>query len=105
MAVDGVVSFLAAHPNWGWVLVLAAGVEQLYAPWNTRTKQLVGRIENQIHTIEQMQKAQMTVIRALARVHEDILTEKVDDYLVENGAEPDDFVIRKRADGGDDAQD
>ena len=106
MLFEDVVSFFLAHPEWGWLLILAFAVEQLFAPWQTKTKQLTSRVEKRVKHVEEMQLAQMTVIRALARVHDEIDTEMVDEYLEENGVSPDDFIEeRVAADdflGGDD---
>jgi hypothetical protein len=92
MVVESLLQFLIENPEWGWVAVLGFGIEQLFAPWKTRTKKLIEKIETRVQSVEDGQKAQMTVIRALARVHEEIDTEEVDKYLVQNGAEPSDFI-------------
>lgn len=90
--VDSAVSFLLTHPEWGWLLVVAFALEQLFAPWPTKTKRLTRRVESRIERVEQMQKAQMTVIRALARVQPGIDTDEVDEYLEANGVSPDEFI-------------
>lgn len=92
MVVEGLVGYLISHPEWGWALVLTFGLEQLFAPWETQTKKLLLKVEKRIQELEQAQVAQMTVIRALARVEEDIDTQEVDDYLESNGVSPDDFI-------------
>jgi hypothetical protein len=45
-----------------------------------------------INELTSLIKSSITVIRALARVHEEVDTNQVDEYLVENGAEPGDFI-------------
>lgn len=97
--MEPVLTFLVNHPEVGWIVVGGLGIEQLFAPWETKTKKMVGNVEKKIDEVEkridemhQGMKAQMTVVRALARVHEDIDTDAVDEYLIENGTSPDDFI-------------
>lgn len=96
MPVEQAASFILENPEWGWVIALGFGFEQLFAPWETRLDKLVARIEERIEEMEQGQKAHMTVTRALVRTDPDIDTEAVDEYLVENGAEPEDFIVEDR---------
>lgn len=69
------------HPELGWIVVLA----YLFLELRSR----YGRI----HDLRFMVLSAITVIRALARVQDDINTEAVDDYLLENGTEPDNFIV------------
>lgn len=104
MPVDALTQFILENPEWGWLIVAGGATEQIFAPWETKTKGLIGRVEKRVENVEDMGKAQMTVIRALVRVHDDIDTERVDDYLVENGVEPDEFIREppeEDADGAD----
>lgn len=86
--VWGLVSWVFDHPELGWVLVMA----YLYIEIRTRWGRFRMVEENIVHTI--------TVIRALVRTDPEIDTEKVDAYLVENGVEPEDFILDVNTDGG-----
>lgn len=75
-----VAKWTMQNPELGWIVVLA----YLFLELRSR----YGRI----HDLRFMVLSAITVIRALARVQEDIDTKAVDDYLLENGTEPDDFI-------------
>lgn len=92
MVVEGIVELMLSHPEFGWLLVIGAGAEQLFAPWETKVKQLSSGIERKIGRIEEMQKAQMTVLRAVVRTNAEVDTAKVDNYLEENGVTPEEFI-------------
>lgn len=87
------------NPEIGWVGVF------LYLLWEIRGPR--GRINELFDWI----KSVSIVVRALAQVHDEIDTEKVDDYLTRNGTEPNDFIEddgntaygqrTRRADGGE----
>lgn len=68
------------YPELGWILVLAYLFIELRSKYG------------KIYDLRHMLLSAITVIRALARVQEDINTEAVDEYLLENGTEPDDFI-------------
>lgn len=75
-------------PSWvtadlaGWALTLLYLIYEIRGP-RGKIKELTGLLKNTI-----------IVVRGLARVHEEVDTEKVDEYLVENGMEPSDFINR-----------
>lgn len=92
MVLESAVEIVVANPEWGWLAAFAFGIEQLFAPWETRLKQMVGSLHDDIDDVHAQQVALMTVVRALARVHDDINTEEVDRYLVANDVEPADFI-------------
>ena len=69
------------YPELGWILVLAYLFIELRSKYG------------KIYDLRHMLLSAITVIRALARVHNDIDTEAVDEYLLENGTEPDDFIF------------
>lgn len=69
------------RPEYGWVVTLLYLWLEIRSPW--------GRVESLLTDIGKV----ITVVRALARVHDDeIAVEKVDRYLVEDGREPGDFI-------------
>lgn len=76
----GVIAWLLENPEVGWVVVI------LYLMWEIRGPR--GKIAELTHMI----KSITTVVRGLARVHDNIDTQQVDEYLVENGMEPSDFI-------------
>lgn len=83
MAIDtafDVLTWAIANPELGWILVGA------YLIFEIRTR--YGRID----ALYGMILSIITVVRALARVHDEVDTEKVDEYLLENGTEPADFI-------------
>ena len=74
------IEWAIANPDLGWIIVV------IYLGWELRGKR------GTIAKTNKMILSAITVIRALARVHEDIDTEAVDDYLLENGTEPQSFI-------------
>ncbi len=74
------IKWALANPDLGWIIVV------VYLGWELRGKR------GTIAKTNKMILSAITVIRALARVHEEIDTEQVDDYLLENGTEPSDFI-------------
>lgn len=80
----GVVSLFVV-----WVLY------QVYSPdWLPETKfqAALGNIESEVKETKQLLVSTITVLRAVVRTNEEVDTDKVDEYLVENGVEPDDFI-------------
>lgn len=76
-----VVEWVLDNPDLGWVVVA------LYLMWEIRGPK--GKIASIKHDIRSV----TIVVRALARVHQDIETDKVDDFLAEeNDSEPIDFL-------------
>jgi len=74
------IKWALANPDLGWIIVV------VYLGWELRGKR------GTIAKTNKMILSAITVIRALARVHDDIDTQQVDDYLLENGTEPNDFI-------------
>lgn len=79
-----IFEFAVTNPEvfglFGWLILFGYLVFEIRHP-RGRVRALDDHIRNAI-----------TVIRGLARVHDEVDTEKVDEYLVENGMEPDDFI-------------
>lgn len=73
--------WLIANPEFGWVVVIG------YLAFEIRSR--YGRISR----LDKRLLSAITVVRALARVHDEVDTERVDEYLVENGSEPSDFLV------------
>ena len=80
----------AVQPEFGWVLVLC------YGWWEVR----FGRISQYLERLDSKLTSTIIVIRAIVRTNPQVDTEKVDDYLVDNGHEPGDFISDVAADGG-----
>ncbi|UBF23103.1 hypothetical protein HCTV-16_gp120 [Haloarcula virus HCTV-16] len=84
-----VSEFGVAVLGFGWL------VYQVYSPdWlpETKLQKMMGGIEREIKETRGLLVSAITVLRAVVRTNEEVDTEKVDDYLVENGVEPDDFI-------------
>lgn len=81
----GVFEFVVEHPELGWILLSAWLFVEL------RTKY------GKLHAFDKKITGAIIVIRALAKKDEAIDEEAVDDYLVENGMEPEDFFAQNRA--------
>lgn len=79
-----IVEFVLKYPEFGWVLVLVYMLIEVRHP-RGRIRKLDKKITN--NTI---------VIRAISRVTEGIREKEVDDYLVENGMEPEDFLSKEK---------
>lgn len=86
------IKWAVANPELGWIIVV------VYLAWELRGKR--GTIAN----TNKMILSSITVIRALSRVHDEIDTEKVDEYLLENGTEPTDFIEDGNDDDGKDPE-
>jgi len=72
-----------------WVLY------QVYSPdWlpETKLQKMVGDIRSEVVETKHLLVSTITVLRAVVRTNEEVDTDKVDEYLVENGVEPDDFI-------------
>jgi hypothetical protein len=68
---------------------------QVYSPgWMPKTKlqKIAGDIESEVRETKHLLVSTITVLRAVVRTNDEVDTERVDDYLVENGVEPDDFI-------------
>jgi len=76
----GLIGWLLANPEIGWVAVILYLMWEIRGPWG------------KINELMKLIKSVITVVRGLARVHEDVDTQTVDEYLVENGMEPGDFI-------------
>jgi len=87
------VKWVIANPDLGWIIVV------IYLGWELRGKR------GTIAKTNKMILSAITVIRALARVHDEIDTEAVDDYLLDNGTEPTTFIDEEDDDDeGEDPQ-
>lgn len=78
------IQWTLGHPELGWVVL---GVWLLFEFRSER-----GRIAS----LNSKLTSAIIVIRALARKEGAIDEEKVDDYLVENGMEPEDFLVEDK---------
>lgn len=58
----------------------------------TKFQSVLGSIEEQIQDTHSLLVSTVTVLRAVVRTNEEVDTERVDEYLVENGVEPEDFL-------------
>lgn len=75
--------------GFGWLMY------EVYSPkWLPKTKfqKAVGNIEEQIRDTHTLLLSSVTVLRAVVRTNQEVDTERVDEYLVENGVEPEDFL-------------
>lgn len=93
MPITELIEFVFNYPELGWVLVMA------YLAYELRGKR--GRV----HNLDKKLTSSIIVIRALARTDDEMKEEAVDEYLVENGMEPTDFIAGadeppKRTEGG-----
>jgi hypothetical protein len=86
-------SWIVANPELGWILAVLYLFIEIRTPWG-RIKDLTDLIKNTI-----------TVVRAVARVHSEIDTQGVDEYLLENGMDPNDFIDEKDTQGPIDGDD
>lgn len=87
----GLIGWLLANPEVGWVAVILYLMWEIRGPWG------------KINELMKLIKSVTTVVRGLARVHDEVDTEAVDDYLVENGMEPGDFIMDERVQMDDEA--
>lgn len=88
--------------QYGWLVVLCWFIYQVYAPKlgiTTRLSSMVSQIKEalddlrgRIQTIENRQENHIQVTRAQARIHPEMDEDEVDEYLVENGIDPEDFI-------------
>jgi len=72
-----------------WVLY------QVYSPtWlpETKLQKMAGDIRDEVIETKHLLVSTITVLRAVVRTNDEVDTGKVDEYLVENGVEPDDFI-------------
>lgn len=75
------------HPELGWVLLFG------WLLFELRSK------KGRVYQLDKKITGSIIVIRALAERDEAIDEEKVDDYLVENGMEPNDFIVEDNPSG------
>lgn len=105
--VDWLVTLIVTHGDWSAAL-LAFLVWELFCPawwpWDTKLQKEVQRVEGEIMEVKELLISSITVVRAIVRTNREIDTEKVDRYLVENGVEPDDFIVPPMTDGGKDKE-
>jgi len=81
VGISDVISFVFSNPEFGWIIVLA------YVAYELRGER--GRI----YKLDKKITSSIVVIRALSRQGaEGVDEEIVDEYLVENGMEPEDFM-------------
>lgn len=90
---------IVVQSNWGWFVVLCFLAYQLYFPEQiseTKLQQIVNRYDNKFNAIDEKQVTLTQVVRAMARVLNDDTASmditQVDEYLVRNGVEVDDFI-------------
>lgn len=88
----GVLDFILKYPELGWILAVA------YLAYELR-----GR-HGRIYKLDKKMTSAIIVIRALSRAEDTVDEDTVDEYLVENGMEPEDFIAgeSKPPNGGTD---
>ncbi len=80
--------------QWGWLVTMAVFLYEVGWPlWQTRLQSLTNPIEDKVDDLLETQVHEIQVIRAMSRELDGIDDERVDEYLVENGVEVDDFII------------
>lgn len=92
--VDVITSHLISEVGIVGLFMLWA-LYQVYSPeWmpNTKFQQVAENIETEVRETKALLVSTITVLRAVVRTNEDVDTDKVDEYLVENGVKPDDFI-------------
>lgn len=77
--IAGVIEWGFDNPEVGWILVVFYLMFEIRGPYGKVSK-----------TLQQIEKI-VTVVQALARSHQAIDTDKVDQYLAGNGKGPYDF--------------
>jgi len=112
--------------EYGWILVMAVVVYQLFAPTllnrdtalapivrdlphrvedigeqQSELKQSINDVDETIAEVQHRQKVQMQVQRAQARANDQMDENQVDEYLVQNGVEPSAFLKSDDMDGHD----
>jgi hypothetical protein len=78
--IESILPWLLNNPEVGWVVVMA------YLAYELRGKR--GRL----YKLDKKLTSAIIVIRALARTDDEMDEDTVDEYLVENGMEPEDFI-------------
>ena len=110
MALPEYIALLQSE--WGWAIVLVVGLYEIGWPWwETRfqatlqtisepVREDVNRIESKIDCVDEKtddihakQVSSIQVIRAISRQIGGIDDERVDEYLVDNGVHPEEFVV------------
>jgi hypothetical protein len=91
-------SITIVQSEWGWLITTLVFLYQLFWPlWETKLQNITHRLEAKIDNVRERQLHQIQVIRALARQNDGIDHDTVDEYLVENGVEVDDFIEEESA--------
>lgn len=78
--IESLIPWMLNHPEAGWVVVLA------YLAYELRGSR------GALYQLDKKITSAIIVIRALARTDEKMDEDAVDEYLVENGMEPGDFI-------------
>lgn len=71
---------------------------QLYSPsWlpDTKVQSIIHGVEEDVLETKRLLVSTITVIRAVVRTNDEVDTKSVDEYLVENGVEPEDFIVNE----------
>lgn len=90
--------FTVLQSSYGWVIILTFFAYQMYWPFGqTKFQTVQDDVMGEIEQVKEFQVALTQVVRALCRVNEDqININRVDEYLVKNGVQPDDFMREDR---------
>lgn len=90
--------FTVLQSSYGWIVILAFFAYQVWWPFGeTKFHQTRDEILGEIEQMQEFQVALTQVVRALCRANEDqIDIDRVDEYLVKNGVQPDDFMRSDR---------
>lgn len=78
--MESIIAWMIDNPEVGWIVTIA------YLMWEIRGP------KGAIHELKKSLDASIVVIRALAKTHNGVNEEMVDEYLVQNGNEPSDFI-------------
>ncbi len=87
MPYGTIVETIFDYPEFGWIIIL------VYLIVEIRTK------KGRIYQLNNQLNAAIVVIRAIARTTDEVKTNKVDQYLSNNGSEPSDFISQLNYDG------
>lgn len=85
MDISWVFQFFVENPELGWIAIFAYLIIELRTP------------RGRLYNLDKKITSSIIVIRAIARVHDELDEDEVDNYLVENGMEPGDFIVRDKA--------
>lgn len=92
--VDFIIQQIVSEVGIVGLFVLWA-LYQVYSPaWlpDTKLQKALGSIESEVRETKRLLISTITVLRAVVRTNDEVDSDKVDEYLVENGVEPDDFI-------------